>query len=213
MASQPKGPTDPTLRMAIDFGPLIVFFAFNFLTPGEQIGRVLAATAAFMVATGIAMGVSRWKTGHISPMLWMSGALVLVFGSLTIYFHDETFIKIKPTIIYLMFSSVLIFGLVTGRPLLQQLLGTAYPGLSARGWRQLTINWAAFFIVQAALNEFVWRNFSWDLWVGYKLWGAVPLTIVFAIANLPMLIKHGMEIDGGSKTPPPPEPVVDRNQP
>ena len=201
--SSPKA-ASPGLRMAIDFGPLLVFFAVNGWVGGPQIGRVIAATIAFMTATVIAMIISRWKTGQISPMLWMSGLLVLVFGGLTVYFHDETFIKIKPTIIYLMFASVLIFGLVTGRPLLQFVLESAYPGLNPKGWRQLTINWAAFFLVQAVLNEAVWRNASWDFWVAYKLWGVIPMTMLFAIANLPMLMKHGMQID--SKLPPiPPE--------
>lgn len=206
MASQtpPKTP-DPALRMAIDFGPLIVFFAVNFLVGGEQISRVVAATVAFMTATAIAMALSQWKTGHISPMLWLSGVLVLVFGGLTIYFHDETFIKIKPTIIYLMFASVLIFGLVTGRPLLQYVLESAYPGLSPKGWRQLTINWAAFFAFQAALNEAVWRNTSWDFWVAYKLWGVIPMTLIFAVANLPMLMKNGMQVSGDTPPPIPPE--------
>lgn len=205
MASQtPPKTLDPGLRMAIDFGPLIVFFAVNFLAGGEQISRVVTATVAFMAATGAAMAVSRWKTGHISPMLWMSGGLVLVFGGLTIYFHDETFIKIKPTIIYLMFASVLVFGLITGRPLLQFVLESAYPGLSPKGWRQLTINWAVFFTAQAALNEAVWRNTSWDFWVAYKLWGVIPMTLIFAMANLPMLMKHGMQV-AGDMPPVPPE--------
>ncbi len=205
MASQtPPKTLDPGLRMAIDFGPLIVFFAVNFLVGGEQISRVVAATIAFMTATAIAMAVSHWKTGHISPMLWMSGLLVLVFGGLTIYFHDETFIKIKPTIIYLRFASVLIFGLVTGRPLLQYVLESAYPGLSPKGWRQLTINWAVFFAAQAALNEAVWRNTSWDFWVAYKLWGVIPMTLLFAVANVPMLMKHGMQL-AGDPPPVPPE--------
>ncbi|OYW22986.1 MULTISPECIES: inner membrane-spanning protein YciB [unclassified Sphingomonas] len=206
MASQtPSKAPDPALRMAIDFGPLIVFFAVNFLVGGEQISRVVAATVAFMTATAIAMAVSQWKTGHISPMLWLSGVLVLVFGGLTIYFHDETFIKIKPTIIYLMFASVLIFGLLTGRPLLQYVLESAYPGLSPKGWRQLTINWALFFVAQAALNETVWRNTSWDFWVAYKLWGVIPMTLIFAVANLPMLMKHGMQVSGDTPPPIPPE--------
>lgn len=206
MASPTTSKTpDPALRMAIDFGPLIVFFAVNFLVGGEQISRVVAATVAFMTATAIAMAVSQWKIGHISPMLWLSGVLVLVFGGLTIYFHDETFIKIKPTIIYLMFASILIFGLVTGRPLLQYVLESAYPGLSPKGWRQLTINWAAFFAFQAALNEAVWRNTSWDFWVAYKLWGVIPMTLIFAVANLPMLMKHGMQVSGDAPPPIPPE--------
>lgn len=200
--SSPKPNDGAGLRMAIDFAPLVVFFGVNYLAPGPQISRVLAATAAFMLATAIAMGVSRWKLGRISPMLWMSGALVLVFGGLTLYFHDEAFIKVKPTIIYLMFASVLAFGLVTGRPLLQALLESAYPGLSALGWRRLTINWTGFFLAMAVLNEVVWRNFSWDVWVGFKLWGVIPLTLIFAAANLPMLMRHGMKLGGDEPVPP-----------
>lgn len=189
--------------MAVDFGPLIIFFAVNFMAPGPQLARVIAATAAFMVATAAAMVVSRWKLGHISPMLWMSGLLVLVFGSLTIYFHDESFIKVKPTIIYLMFAAILGFGLVSGRPLLQMLLGAAYPGLSALGWRKLTINWTAFFAAMALLNEIVWRSFSWDFWVGFKLWGVIPLTLMFAAANLPMLMRHGLTLGSDDGAAPP----------
>ena len=115
-------------RMAIDYGPLVVFFVVNFLTPSLPIVRVIAATVAFIVATLIAMIVSKVKTGRISPMLWLSGILVVVFGGLTIYFHDQRFIQMKPTIVYAMFAGVLGFGLATGRPLLQSLLETAYPG-------------------------------------------------------------------------------------
>ncbi len=183
----------PGLRMAIDYGPLAVFFAVNFATPGLPIVRVVAATTAFVIATIAAMIVSKLKAGHISPMLWMSGALVVVFGGLTIYFHDERFIKMKPTIVYAMFSAILTFGLVTGRPLLQSLLETAYPGLTPEGWRKLTRNWAVFFACMAVLNEAVWRNTTWDFWVGFKLWGAIPLTLLFAFANIPMLLKHGLQ--------------------
>ncbi len=183
----------PGLRMAIDYGPLAVFFAVNFATPGLPIVRVVAATTAFVIATIAAMIVSKVKAGQISPMLWMSGALVVVFGGLTIYFHDERFIKMKPTIVYAMFSAILTFGLVTGRPLLQSLLETAYPGLTPEGWRKLTRNWAVFFAFMAVLNECVWRNTSWDFWVGFKLWGAIPLTLLFAFANIPMLLKHGLQ--------------------
>lgn len=205
MNENEKTPASPGLRMAIDFGPLAVFFAVNMLMHGPQLQRVLAATAAFMVAIVAAMATSWIRTRHISPMLWISGVLVLVFGSLTLYFHDETFIKVKPTIVYAMFASVLGFGLLTGRPLLQSLLETAYPGLNDTGWRKLTINWTFFFIAMAVLNEVVWRNFSWDFWVGFKLWGAVPLTLIFAAANIPMLLKHGMGQHEASDPPLPPE--------
>ncbi len=200
----------PALRLAIDIGPLVVFFAVNFLMPGPQITRVLAATTAFMVAIAVAMGVSHWKFGRISPMLWLSGGLVLVFGSLTLWFHDATFIKMKPTIVYAMLAAVLGFGLATGRPMLQTMLESAYPGLTPLGWRKLTINWTAFFIAMAVLNETVWRitapNSGDDLtfWAGFKLWGAVPLTMIFAFANIPMLLKHGLTL-GDEPPPVPPE--------
>ncbi len=197
--------TSPGLRMALDFGPLIVFFAVNFLTGGPAIVRVMTATAAFMAASVAAMIVSRIKTGHISPMLWMTGVLVVVFGGLTLWFHDATFIKMKPTIIYAMFAAILVFGLVTGRPTLQSLLEAAYPGLSPLGWRKLTRNWAVFFVFMAVLNELVWRNTSWDFWVGFKLWGAMPLTLLFAIANVPMLLKHGLTVAEDAVTEMPPE--------
>ncbi len=195
----------PGLRMAIDYGPLVVFFAVNFLTPGLPIVRVIAGTTAFIVATIVAMIVSKVKTGGISPMLWLSGALVVVFGGLTIYFHDQRFIQMKPTIIYSMFAAILTFGLITNRPLLQSLLETAYPGLTAEGWRKLTRNWAVFFVFMAVLNEAVWRNTSWDFWVGFKLWGAIPLTLLFAFANIPMLMKNGLKVEGDAVTDIPPE--------
>jgi intracellular septation protein len=205
MASNPtptRAKGSPGLRMAIDYAPLLTFFAVNFFAPGAQLERLLAATAAFMVASAIAMIVSRWKTGHISPMLWISGVLVLVFGGLTLYFHDLRFIKMKPTFVYSIFALTLIFGLVTGRPLLRQLLEASYPGLSDKGWRQLTINWALFFIGMAVVNEVVWRHFSAGVWVNFKVFGAIPLTVLFALANIPMLMKHGLSVDAPLEVPP-----------
>ena len=177
--------------------------------PGPQITRLLAATTAFMVAIAVAMGVSHWKLGRISPMLWLSSALVFVFGGLTLYFHDATFIKVKPTIVYAMLAAVLAFGLATGRPMLKMLLETAYPGLTEQGWRKLTISWAIFFVVMAVANEIAWRamapNATDDLtrWAGFKLWVVVPTTFVFALANIPMLLKNGLTL--GEDAPVPPE--------
>ncbi len=190
-----KPAPSPGLRMLIDFGPLAVFFLVNFFGPEPKLLRMLAATAAFMVAIFVAMGVSLWKTKHVSPMLWVSGALVLVFGGLTLWFRDETFIKVKPTLVYAMFAAVLAYGLITKKPLLQMLLESAYPGLTAKGWRLLTINWTIFFVAMALLNELVWRTQSWDFWVGFKLWGVVPLTLIFAMGNNPMLLRHGLTTD------------------
>ncbi|GAA0301308.1 septation protein A [Sphingomonas oligophenolica] len=193
----------PGLRLAIDIGPLAVFFLVNFLMRGPDIVKLLAGTAAFMVASAIAMILSRWKAGHISPMLWMTGTLVLVFGGLTLWYHDKTFIQFKPTFIYAMFASILAFGLATGRPLLQMMLEAAYPGLTEKGWRQLTINWTIFFVFMAVLNEIVRRKASYDFWVAFKLWGAIPMTLLFAFANLPMLLKNGLNTDGTLPEVPP----------
>ncbi|MET0245683.1 MAG: septation protein A, partial [Sphingomonas sp.] len=200
-----RTPVSPGLRMLIDFGPLVIFFATNWLAPGAQIAKILAATAAFMVAMGLAMALSWWKTRHISPMLWISGMLVLVFGGLTLYFHDQTFIQIKPTIVYSMFAVILAYGLVTGKPLLQALLESAYPGLSAKGWRLLTINWTGFFVVMAVLNEVVRHLVDWDQWLTFKTWAVIPMTLVFAMLNIPMLLKHGLQLEKPADAPIPPE--------
>lgn len=189
------------MALACDVGPIAVFFLFNFFTPGAQITRLLTATVAFMVASVAAMIVSRWKTGKISPMLWFSSALVLLFGALTLYFHNEEFIKLKPTVIYATLAAILGFGWWTKRPLLQAIFGTTYQGISPRGWELLTGNWALYLVFMAALNEVVRHNFSTDFWVGFKLWGAIPLTVLFSVANVPMLMRHGLQINQ-----PPPEP-------
>lgn len=184
-------------RLAIDLGPLIIFFAVNFLS-----GDIIMATGAFMAAITVAILISKMKYRHISPMLWFSGIMVLVLGGITIYLHDETFIKIKPTIYYLIVASLLLFGLFTKRNLLKSVLGTAYPGLSDRGWQILTRNWAIFFIAMAAVNEVVWRTTSTDFWIGFKIWGFMPATFLFAMAHIPMLMRNGMQLEENKEEPP-----------
>jgi intracellular septation protein len=154
--------------------------------------KIFVATGAFMVAIVAAMIFSAIRYHRISPLLWFSGVMVVILGGLTIWLHDRTFIQMKPTIYYALVAGVLAFGLATGRPLLQQVLGGAYPGLDEAGWRKLTRNWAIFFAFMAVLNEAVWRTTSWDFWIGFKLWGALPLTFLFAAANIPMLLRHGL---------------------
>ena len=138
-------------------------------------------------------------------MLWIAGAVVLVFGSLTLYFRDQTFIQIKPTLVYAMFAVILGYGLLTRKPLLQMLLETAYPGLSERGWRLLTINWTAFFAAMAVANEIARRMLEWDSWVTFKTWVVIPATFIFAACNIPMLLKHGLQLDKPEDVPVPPE--------
>jgi intracellular septation protein len=189
-------------KLLIDLGPLLIFFLVNGFAPVPGVVKIFYATGAFMAAMLVAMMISYFRYKHISPMLWFSGAMVLVLGGLTIWLHNETFIKLKPTIYYAIAAGLLLFGLLTKRNLLQAVLGSAYPGLSERGWEILTRNWILFFIAMAAVNEAVWRNFSTDFWVSFKLWGALPATFVFALANVPMLMRHGLQLEKGKEEPP-----------
>jgi intracellular septation protein len=186
--TEPQGAS----RLLIDLGPLLIFFLTNFFAPVPALMKIFVATGAFMIAMVIAMIYSALRFRTISPLLWFSGIMVLILGGLTIWLHDETFIKMKPTIYYALVSGLLWFGLATDRPLLQRVLGSTYPGLDETGWKKLTRNWALFFAFMAVLNESVWRNTSTDFWIGFKLWGALPLTFLFAAANIPMLLRHGL---------------------
>jgi intracellular septation protein len=179
-------------RLLVDVGPLLVFFAVNFLAPVPGALKIFVATGAFMAAMMAALVYSAIRYRHISPLLLFSGVMVVVLGGLTIWLHNETFIKVKPTIYYALVAALLAFGLATGRPLLKSVLGSAYPGLDEEGWRKLTRNWALFFAVMAIVNEAVWRNSTTDFWIAFKLWGAIPATLLFALANVPMLLRHGL---------------------
>ncbi len=200
--TQPAAAPSAGARLLIDLGPLVVFFAANFFAPVPDTLKIFVATGAFMVAMMISMLVSQIKYRHISPLLWFSGVMVVVLGGITIWLHDETFIKVKPTIYYTIVAALLIFGMKTGRNLLKMVLGTAYPGLSERGWHLLTRNWAAFFLVMAVVNEAVWRSTTTDFWVGFKLWFFLPVTFLFAAANVPMLLRHGLALETPAEEPP-----------
>ena len=191
-------------RLMIDLGPLLVFFLVNFLAPVPDMLKIFYATGAFMAAMIVAMMVSYFRYRQISPLLWFSGIMVVILGGVTIWLHNDTFIKMKPTVYYALIASLLVFGLATGRNLLKMVLGAAYPGLSERGWQLLTRNWAIFFMVMAVVNEAVWRNTDTSFWIGFKLWGFLPATFLFAIANVPMLMKHGMQLEKGKEEPPVP---------
>jgi intracellular septation protein len=191
-------------RLMIDLGPLLVFFLVNFFAPVPDVLKIFYATGAFMAAMIVAMMISYLRYRHISPLLWFSGIMVVILGGITIWLHNDTFIKMKPTVYYVLIASLLLFGRATGRNLLKMALGAAYPGLSEQGWAILTRNWAIFFIVMALVNEAVWRNTSTSFWIGFKLWGFLPATFLFAIANIPMLMKHGMQLDPGKEEPPVP---------
>lgn len=185
------------LGMALDFGPLLVFFlVYKFSDPGgSPLTAILAGTVAFMIAIAIAMLIARIKLGRVSPMMWLSTALVLGFGGLTLYFRDPRFIQVKPTIIYTMFSVSLFGGLLTGKPLLRFLLQSAYDGLDEQGWLKLTRNWAFFFAGMAVLNEVMRAALDFDLWLTLKVWGVTVLSMIFAFANIPMMMRHGLTLD------------------
>jgi intracellular septation protein len=204
--AKPKGP-GALGRLAIDLGPLVVFFATNALAPVSETFRIFYATGAFMAAMLAAMIWSQLRYKHISPLLLFSGVMVLILGGITIWLHEEWVIKIKPTIYYLLIAGLLGFGLATKRNLLKVVLEAVYPGLSDRGWALLTRNWIGYFIVMAVINEVVWRNSSTDFWVGFKLWFFLPATFLFAIANVPMLMKHGLNMEEAAKDEPPTPPT------
>jgi len=199
LAPGPKG--ESWLPMALDFGPLLVFFLGYRLArwhfgAANPITATLVSTAAFMIAIVIAVIVSRLRLGRISPMLWLSAILVLFFGGLTLYFRDPRFIQAKPTWIYAFFALMLIGGWLRGKPLLRYLLQSAYNGLTEAGWLKLSRNWGFFFAVLAVANEVMRATLSFDTWLTVKVWGVTIASMAFAAANLPMLMKHGLDLEG-----------------
>ncbi len=182
--SKKKQP-NPFLKLALDLGPLILFFVANARF------HIFVATAVFMAAVVIALAVSYAMTRHLPIMPVVSAVIVLVFGGLTLLLHDETFIKLKPTIIYLLFGGVLAWGLVFDKPLLATLFGQMYQ-LTDEGWRKLTLRWLMFFLALAALNEIVWRTQTTDFWVNFKVFAVVPLTFLFALLQYPLLTKYSV---------------------
>ncbi|KQV73146.1 septation protein A [Rhizobium sp. Root1220] len=188
----------PMLKLALELGPLMIFFFANLRGPWlvEKFpalaalgGPLFVATALFMAATIISLIISKVVLRHLPIMPFVSGIVVLVFGSLSIYLQDETFIKMKPTIINALFGFTLLGGLAFGKSLLGYVFNAAFQ-LDAEGWRKLTIRWGIFFLFLAVLNEVVWRNFSDDFWVAFKVWGTMPITIIFTLAQMPLIMKH-----------------------
>ncbi|MGH6770447.1 MAG: septation protein A [Xanthobacteraceae bacterium] len=204
MTTEAKPQLSPGLKLALDLGPLLLFFVANtrpalfapLLAPllpasliaGEHAG-IFVATAVFIPAILVALAVSYALTRHMPVMPLVSAIIVVLFGGLTLFLQNETFIKLKPTIIYVLFGVVLIGGLAFRKPLLGMVFDSVF-NLTDEGWKKLTLRWALFFFFMAALNEIVWRNFSTDAWVTFKVFGAVPLTFVFAMTQFSLLQKH-----------------------
>lgn len=191
----------PGLKLALEIGPLLVFFFGNLR--GEWLaekfpaltaigGPLLIATALFMVATVISLIVSKIVFKHLPVMPFVSGVVVMVFGGLSIWLQDETFIKMKPTIVNTLFGVVLLGGLLFGKSLLGYVFNAAFR-LDEEGWKKLTLRWGIFFLFLAIINEIVWRNFSDQFWVNFKVWGTMPITIAFTLSQMPLIMRHTIE--------------------
>jgi intracellular septation protein len=183
-------------KLAIELGPLLVFFGAN------AAGGIYVATAVFMAVTLVALAVAWWRYHKLPLMLLVSAAVVFVFGTLTLYLRDDTFIKLKPTVVYLAFAAFLGAGLLLRKPVLELLLGSVF-NLTEPGWRKLTARWALFFVAMAVLNEVVWRNVSTDTWVSFKAFGFLPLTFLFALSQMPLMQRYSEAPDGKDAAPVP----------
>jgi intracellular septation protein len=192
-AQTPQG-----LRMLLELGPLVVFFLMNSrgnrIFGGAADQNIFYATASFMVATALSLAYSYARFRKIPTMPLVTGVFVMIFGTLTLVLHDDIFIKLKPTLVNLLFAAALLGAAYTGHPLLKRLFDGALD-LTDEGWMILTKRWGFFFIVLAALNEIIWRNFSTEFWAGFKLFGILPLTVIFAMAQISVFRKHAAEKD------------------
>lgn len=189
-----RAPKKQAPNFLLDFGPLLVFFAVNLIYgkyfSDTPTGGIIAATISLMVTMPIAMAVSWHKRKHIPPVLWISGLLVLVFGGLTLYFDDPRFIKVKPTIIFSLFSLILLAGYARGKPLIKYIMEPAFPPMRERGWMIISRNYGLLNLVLAGLNEYVWRSYSTDTWVTIKVFGFLSITVLFFISQVPVIMKY-----------------------
>lgn len=191
MTPAPKTAPSPLMKLALDLGPLILFFAaFKF-------AGIFTATAVFMVATLTALGIGYAMTRKLSPMPLLTAVLVLIFGGLTLYLKNALFLKIKITILYSFFGIILLGGLAFNRLFIKAVFAQAFE-LDEVGWRKLTWRWGIFAFALAALNEFIWRHYSTAVWVDFKVWAIIPLIFLFALAQTPLVMKHQIE----EETPP-----------
>jgi intracellular septation protein len=181
----PKAQLNPALKLVLDLGPLLLFFVAN-----SRYG-IFVATALFMAAIVAALGISYALTRHLPLMPLVTAIVVVVFGTLTLVLHDELFIKVKPTIIYVLFGGALLIGLAFGKSLLGVVFDSVFH-LTEEGWRKLTLRWGLFFLALALLNEVVWRTQTTDVWVSFKVFGVVPLTFIFAALQYPLLNKYAV---------------------
>ena len=193
---------NPLVKLGLEFGPLVIFFLAN--SYGDRLfgvatdRRIFVATGIFIAASLISLALSRILLDHLPRMAIVNAVVVTVFGGLTLALNDATFIKIKPTIVNTLFGVILLGGLAMGRLFLPIVLDSLMR-LTEEGWRKLTLRWGLFFFVLAILNEIVWRTQSEDFWVGFKVWGVMPITIAFALSQTPLIMRHELK-DEADKT-------------
>jgi intracellular septation protein len=189
-----KKKTSSSWSLLVDYGPLLTFFAAYKLA-GSGLQGAIVGTIAFMIAIVVALIIGLTVLKRVPPMVWLSAVLILGFGGVTLYFRDPRYIEMKPTAIYVLFAVTLFVGLFRGKPLLRWLFGPAFPGLSEAGWLKLSRNWAIFFSALAVANEIMRANLPFDTWLTLKVWGVSVASFLFAISNVPMLLRHGLDPD------------------
>jgi intracellular septation protein len=184
----------PALKFALEMGPLVLFFVVY-----SKFG-IFTGTGVLMAATLVALAVTYALTRHLPIMPVVTAVMVLVFGGLTLFLHDATFVKMKATIVYLLFASALLGGLAFGKALLSVVFDSVM-NLTEDGWRKLTLRWGLFFLAMALVNEVVWRTQTEDFWVKFKVFGFVPLTILFALSQTPLMLRHELKGEDAEKAP------------
>jgi intracellular septation protein len=189
------------LGIVTDYGPIVLFFAvYKIYSPEDrssmvgEIAAVVKGTIAFMIGAVAAFGISLVKFKRVSPMLWLTTAMILFFGGLTVWTQDPAWISHKPTVVYVFGATMLLGGYLRGKALLKVLLGAAFEGLDDDGWMKLSRNWGLFFIALAVINEVLANRdwFTFDQWLKAKLWLFLPLSFAFTFAHMPMLLRHGL---------------------
>ncbi|MEO0618992.1 MAG: septation protein A [Pseudomonadota bacterium] len=185
------------MKQFLEFGPLLIFFATYTIVGGEN--GLYYATGVLIVASVITLAVSHVLFGKIPVMPLVSTGLIVVFGGLTLLLQDKTFVKMKPTIVNLLFAAALMIGHALGKPFIRMMMGDALK-MNEGGWTALTWRWAGFFVAMALLNEVLWRNFSEAFWVNFKVFGSLPITLLFAMAQIPMMRRHGLALPGEETT-------------
>jgi intracellular septation protein len=195
--SELRKPFPAGVKLALDWAPLALFFLVSKFAPGSDAQKIYAATGTLMVAATLALALEYARMRKISPVPLITALMVLVFGALTLYLKDPRFIKMKPTALYTAFGAILLGGLFFDRALVKHALSHAFD-LSEEAWRKLTLRYGIFFLGLAVLNEIVWRNFSQDIWIDFKVFGIISLTVLFTLSQMPLIMKH--QIPEGAET-------------